>query len=80
MGRALPTDPPRFMPPEDPVCGMAIEESKAAATATATNRDAAYCFCCESCKAKFLRDLDRYAGADTPATTKQAKLERAKSR
>jgi YHS domain-containing protein len=46
---------------KDPVCGMAIEESKAASTAT--HQGTTYYFCGESCKAKFLQDPDRYAGS-----------------
>jgi Cu+-exporting ATPase len=39
---------------------MAIEESKAAATAT--HEGTTYYFCSENCKAKFLQDPDRYVG------------------
>jgi Cu+-exporting ATPase len=46
---------------KDLVCGMAIEEGKAAATAT--HQGTIYYFCSESCKAKFLQDPDRYAGS-----------------
>lgn len=44
---------------KDPVCGMAIEENKAAATAT--HQGQTYHFCSESCKTKFLENPDRYA-------------------
>jgi YHS domain-containing protein len=46
---------------KDPVCGMAIEESKAAATAT--HEGTTYYFCSQSCKEKFLQDPGRYAGS-----------------
>ena len=44
---------------KDPVCGMAIEEKKAAATATHEGRT--YYFCSESCKTKFAQEPTRYA-------------------
>ena len=44
---------------KDPVCGMSIEESKAAATVAHQGRT--YYFCSESCRSKFLQDPQRYA-------------------
>ena len=44
---------------KDPVCGMSIEENKAAATVTHQGRT--YYFCSESCRSKFLQDPQRYA-------------------
>lgn len=46
---------------KDPVCGMAIDETKAAATAVYQGRT--YHFCSESCKSKFLQDPARYTKA-----------------
>ena len=46
---------------KDPVCGMAVEESKA--VSTATHEGTTYYFCSESCKEKFLQDPGRYAGS-----------------
>ena len=47
---------------KDPVCGMAVEENKAASTAT--YQGTTYYFCSENCKAKFLQDPDRYVGTE----------------
>ena len=44
---------------KDPVCGMSIEESKAAASLVHQGRT--YYFCSENCKTKFLQDPLRYA-------------------
>jgi Cu+-exporting ATPase len=43
----------------DPVCGMTIEESEAAASTT--HEGITYYFCSESCKRGFEADPDKYA-------------------
>lgn len=43
---------------KDPVCGMTIDGTKAAATATHEGKT--YVFCSDTCKAKFLQDPRRY--------------------
>ena len=43
----------------DPVCGMSLESTKAAATEVL--KDSIYYFCSESCRAKFRAALERYA-------------------
>jgi Cu+-exporting ATPase len=45
---------------KDPVCGMQVDEAKAAATADYQGQT--YYFCAASCKEKFQRDPQRYAG------------------
>lgn len=45
----------------DPVCGMAVDESKAAATADYRGRT--YYFCSQNCKATFDKAPARYGGA-----------------
>lgn len=45
---------------KDPVCGMIIEPSKAAGHADYKGH--AYHFCSASCKTKFDRDPEQYAG------------------
>jgi Cu+-exporting ATPase len=50
---------------KDPVCGMAVDEKKAAATASYEGRT--YHFCSEGCKRKFEQEPKKYAGrADNP--------------
>jgi len=49
---------------KDPVCGMAVDESRAAATAT--HKGQTYYFCSESCKNKFLQDPTRYTDSSRP--------------
>ncbi len=50
---------------KDPVCGMAVEEKKAEATASHEGRT--YYFCSAGCKSKFEREPMKYAGrAGTP--------------
>ncbi len=44
---------------KDPVCGMAIDGTKAAASTTYQGKT--YSFCRDDCKAKFLQDPARYA-------------------
>lgn len=46
------------MAAKDPVCGMTIEESDAAATAEYANRR--YYFCSTACKEQFERAPERY--------------------
>ena len=49
---------------KDPVCGMEIEPTQAAAVHE--HRGRSYFFCSADCEAKFLQDPDRYAGASEP--------------
>jgi YHS domain-containing protein len=51
---------------KDPVCGMMIDEGKAAGTATHDGRT--YYFCSESCRTKFQQDPRHYAG-ESPSGT-----------
>jgi YHS domain-containing protein len=44
----------------DPVCGMQVDESKAAGKST--YRDQAYYFCSPQCKQKFDENPDSYTG------------------
>ncbi len=44
----------------DPVCGMEVEESEAAATAE--YQGVTYYFCAPGCKAAFERDPEAYLG------------------
>ncbi len=43
---------------KDPVCGMDVDEKKAAATATYKGQD--YYFCAEACKRAFEKDPQKY--------------------
>ena len=43
---------------KDPVCGMNVEESKAAATSSYKGQ--AYYFCARVCKESFDKDPDKY--------------------
>ncbi|HEY3314886.1 MAG TPA: YHS domain-containing protein [Bacillota bacterium] len=45
---------------KDPVCGMTVDEGKAAATAEYQGQT--YYFCSAACKAEFEKDPKRYAG------------------
>lgn len=45
---------------KDPVCGMAIDKSKA--KAQAQHKGKTYYFCAEGCKRKFEKDPASYAG------------------
>jgi len=47
---------------KDPVCGMTIDEARAAASVV--HQDRTYHFCSEGCRTKFLQDPNRYAGND----------------
>jgi len=48
------------MAAKDPVCGMEVEEKKAAATAA--YKGGTYYFCAAACKATFLKAPDKYVG------------------
>ena len=45
---------------KDPVCGMDVEETKAAATSL--YQGATYYFCAKACKVSFDRDPAKYVG------------------
>ncbi len=49
---------------KDPVCGMAVDEKKAAGTST--HKGATYYFCSASCRTKFDANPGRYAAAGGP--------------
>ena len=44
----------------DPVCGMTVEEKKAAATAVYQGKT--YYFCAVGCKEKFMKNPQQYVG------------------
>jgi Cu+-exporting ATPase len=46
----------------DPVCGMEVNEKKAAATAT--HQGKTYFFCAPSCKATFVKAPEKYVAAE----------------
>ncbi len=46
----------------DPVCGMEVEEKKAAATAVYQSRT--YFFCAPGCKTTFVKTPEKYAAAE----------------
>jgi Cu+-exporting ATPase len=46
---------------KDPVCGMSVDEKKAAATATQDGT--IYYFCAAACKDKFVKDPKQYLGS-----------------
>lgn len=46
---------------KDPVCGMTVDEKKAAGTAV--HKGKTYYFCSAGCKAKFEKEPERYAEA-----------------
>jgi YHS domain-containing protein len=50
----------RFTMVKDPVCGMQVDEAKAAATAVFQGKT--YYFCSANCKATFEKDPQEYAG------------------
>jgi len=52
---------------KDPVCGMEVDEAKAAATATYQGQT--YYFCAVACKITFEKKPERYVGG--AATTSQ---------
>lgn len=43
---------------KDPVCGMTVDEKRAAGTAT--HGDKTYYFCAVACRDKFVKDPKRY--------------------
>jgi Cu+-exporting ATPase len=45
---------------KDPVCGMAVDEKKAAATAV--HQGKTYYFCAVACKEKFMKNPQQYLG------------------
>jgi len=47
---------------KDPICGMEVEEKKAAATATYEGRT--YFFCAPGCKTTFVKAPEKYAAAE----------------
>ncbi len=47
---------------KDPVCGMEVDEAKAAATATYEGKT--YYFCATGCKKEFEANPSKYAGKD----------------
>jgi YHS domain-containing protein len=47
---------------KDPVCGMEVDEKKAAATSAYQGKT--YYFCATSCKATFVKAPEKYAGAE----------------
>ena len=50
----------------DPVCGMEVDPSKAAASSTYGGTD--YYFCSVPCKKSFDKDPDRFVAAGKPAS------------
>ncbi len=46
----------------DPVCGMEVEEKKAAATVVYQSRT--YFFCAPGCKTTFVKTPEKYAAAE----------------
>ena len=46
---------------KDPICGMNVDESKAAGTAV--HKGKTYYFCSAGCKAKFEKEPEKYAKA-----------------
>lgn len=52
--RHLPTTKGKTMTAKDPVCGMEVEDQKAAASMTYHGQT--YYFCCQGCQDKFQRD------------------------
>ena len=51
----------------DPVCGMDVDESSAAATAQ--YRGDTYYFCAEDCKRRFIADPERYVSRSEHSQT-----------
>ena len=62
-----PIERPRDAVRRDPVCGMAIGSESDAPVAERAGRT--YAFCSESCRARFLRHPERYAGPSRAADT-----------
>jgi len=59
LARLIRTKERTAMQVTDPVCGMTIDSSKAAATEVVKGQT--YYFCSTSCRDKFRADPDRYA-------------------
>ncbi|MBI2461430.1 MAG: YHS domain-containing protein [Candidatus Rokubacteria bacterium] len=51
---------------KDPVCGMDVDERKAAATAIYQGKT--YYFCAVACKSTFQKDPEKYAAAEKGGT------------
>jgi len=49
---------------KDPVCGMSVDEKKAAATATHEGKT--YYFCAAACRDRFVKNPNQYLGAKKP--------------
>jgi Cu+-exporting ATPase len=49
---------------KDPVCGMMVEEKKAAATSEYKGKT--YYFCAKGCKVAFDKDPEKYIGKEPP--------------
>lgn len=47
---------------KDPVCGMTVDEKKAAAMAAYQGKT--YFFCAPACKAAFVKTPEKYVGAE----------------
>lgn len=54
---------------KDPVCGMQVDEKKAAATSMHGGQR--YAFCSQDCKTKFDQNPDRYAQQSKQQTQQQ---------
>ena len=63
---------------KDPVCGMEVDESKAAATSD--YKDASYYFCAKGCKAAFDKEPEKYLGSLRQDGTGSSQTHRAESR
>jgi len=50
---------------KDPVCGMTVDPSKAAATSVYHGQT--YCFCAPACKKAFDKEPGKYASSPEPA-------------
>ncbi|MGH7265790.1 MAG: YHS domain-containing protein [Candidatus Rokuibacteriota bacterium] len=50
---------------KDPVCGMTVDEKKAAATAM--HDGTTYFFCAAACKDKFVKNPKQYTGGKKPS-------------
>ncbi len=48
---------------QDPVCGMTVDEKRAAGTSTYKGQT--YYFCAKSCKEKFDKDPEKYIRKDS---------------
>ena len=59
--------------PTDPICGMEVEEEKAAATSEYKGKT--YYFCANSCKETFEKDPEKYTGAGKEERTVKERTE-----